>query len=323
MSETRGPTTAEFPAETGNGGRFVRQRNRFTERITADGSSGFPAEAGRYQLYASYSCPWAQRSLIVRRLLGLEDVVGLTIVDPIRDERGWRFTLSPDGRDPVTGARFLSELYHATDPSYTGRVTVPCVWDTKTRRLVTNDFPGLTLTMETEFTAFHRAGAPDLYPPELRDAIEAVGATVYEDVNNGVYKAGFATTQGAYEEAFDALFATLGELESRLGRQRFLCGDRLTEADVHLYTTLARFDAVYYSHFKCNLRRLVDYRNLWGYARDLYGRPAFGETTDLDHIKRHYYETHPTINPTRIVPKGPAIDWATPHGRDRLPDRTR
>lgn len=315
--------TAQLPAETSAEGRFVRQHNRFTERITADGSSGFPAEAGRYQLYASLACPWAQRSLIVRELLGLQDAIGLTIVDPIRDERGWRFTLSPGDRDPVTGHAFLSELYHATDPSYDGRVTVPCLWDRETGRMVTNDFPAITPTLETEFAGFHRPGAPELYPAELRDEIESVSAPIYEHVNNGVYRAGFATTQGAYEEAFDAVFAQLDALEERLAGQRFLVGSRLTEADVRLYTTLARFDAVYHSHFKCNLRRLVDSPNLWGYARDLFQCPAFRATTDFDHIKRHYYETHGHINPTRIVPKGPSMDWDSPHGRDGLPDHTR
>ncbi|MQA86507.1 MAG: glutathione S-transferase family protein [Streptosporangiales bacterium] len=316
---THQPTQRSSP-EISTDGRFVRQRNRFTDRITTDGSSGFPAEPGRYQLYVSLACPWAQRSLIVRRLLGLEDTIGVTVVDPIRDERGWRFTLSPGGRDPVTGHAFLADLYRASDPTYTGRYTVPCIWDRTERRLVSNDFPQITLTMETEFTAYHRPGAPDLYPAELREEIDAVNAVVYENVNNGVYRAGFATTQEAYEEAFDALFATLDELERRLAGRRFLCGDRLTEADVRLFTTLARFDAVYYSHFKCNLRRLVDYPNLWGYARDLYRRPGFGDTTDFDHIKRHYYGTHGNLNPSRIVPKGPAIDWSSPRDRDRFPD---
>lgn len=315
-------STAQLPDETTDSGRFVRQQNRFTARVTADGSSGFPAQAARYQLYASLACPWAHRALAARRLLGLQDAIGVTIVDPLRDERGWRFTLSPGGRDPVTGCAFLSELYHATDPSYAGRVTVPCIWDRESGQLVTNDFPAITPMLETEFAAFQSSAAPELYPPELRDDIEAIGAQVYEHVNNGVYKAGFATTQAAYEEAFDALFETLDSLEQRLARQRFLLGSRLTEADVRLYTTLVRFDAVYYSHFKCNLRRLVDYPNLWGYARDLYQRPGFGETTDFDHIKRHYYETHQRLNPTGIVPKGPAADWTAAHGREHLPDRT-
>ena len=287
-------------------GRFVRQANRFTGRI---GTEEFPAEAGRYRLYASLACPWAHRALIVRRLLGLEDVIGVTIVDPIRDERGWRFTLSPDGRDPVTGARFLAELYTATDPSYAGRHTVPCVWDTRTERLVTNDYPEITLMLGWAFAAFQRAGAPDLYPEELREEIDAVNDEVFHNVNNGVYKAGMAQTQEAYEEAFDALFATLDRLEERLDGHDHLVGDRLTEADVRLYPTLARFDAVYHGHFKCNLRRLVDHPRLWAYARRLYAIPAFGETTDFDHIKRHYHMTHRHINPYGIVPKGPAISW--------------
>jgi glutathionyl-hydroquinone reductase len=310
--------TAQFQLEAARDGSFVRQGNRFTDRITDDGSSGFLAEPGRYQLYVSLACPWAQRSLIVRHLLGLTDAIGVTVVDPIRDGRGWRFTLSPGDLDPVTGVGYLCDLYQRTDPSFAGRCTVPTLWDTRTERLVTNDYPRITLDLETEWTAYHSADAPDLYPVELRAEIDAVSERVYRDVNNGVYSAGFATTQAAYEKAFDALFAALDELEERLSGQRFLIGDALTEADVRLYTTLARFDAVYYSHFKCNLRRLVDYPNLWGYARDLYSRPAFRETTDFDHIKRHYYGTHEQINPTRIVPKGPSIDWDAPHDRGSL-----
>jgi glutathionyl-hydroquinone reductase len=295
------------------GGRFVRQANRFTERITADGSSGLPAEPGRYRLFVSYACPWAHRTLIVRRLLGLEDAIAVAVVDPIRDERGWRF---PD-RDPVTGAVFLSELYLGSDPSFQGRYTVPCIWDTETERLVTNDFPNITTMFETEFTAFHRPGAPDLYPEALRAEIDELNDLVYTTVNNGVYKAGFATSQDAYEEAFDALFGTFDKLEERLSSSRYLFGDEITEADVRLYPTLARFDAVYYSHFKCNLRRLADYPNLWGYARDLYSVPAFGETTNFDHIKRHYYVTQRNINPSGVVPKGPILDWTAPNDRGR------
>jgi putative glutathione S-transferase len=295
------------------GGRFVRQANRFTDRITADGSSGFPAEPGRYRLFVSYACPWAHRTLIVRRLLGLEDAISVAVVDPIRDEKGWRF---PD-RDPVTGAVFLSELYLATDPSFQGRYTVPSIWDTETGRLVTNDFPNITTMFETEFTAHHRPGAPDLYPEALRPEIDELNDLVYRTVNNGVYRAGFATAQDAYEEAFGALFDTLDGIEERLADRRYLFGDEITEADVRLYPTLARFDAVYHGHFKCNLRRLVDYENLWAYARDLYSVPAFGETTNFDHIKRHYYVTQRNINPSGVVAKGPAVDWTAPHGRDR------
>ncbi|WP_131737705.1 glutathione S-transferase family protein [Actinomadura roseirufa] len=294
-------------------GRFVRQANRFTDIITADGSSGHPAEPGRYRLFVSYACPWAHRTLIVRRLLGLEDVLPVAVVDPIRDERGWRF---PEP-DPVTGATFLSELYLASDPSFEGRYTVPCVWDTVAERLVTNDFPVITTTLETEFTAHHRDGAPDLYPEALRPEIDELNELVYTTVNNGVYKSGFAASQDAYEDAVDTLFATLDQLEERLADRRYLFGDAITEADVRLYPTLARFDAVYYSHFKCNLRRLTDYTNLWAYARDLYSVPAFGETTDFDQIKRHYYITQRNVNPSGVVPKGPLVDWTVPHGRDR------
>jgi len=299
-------------------GGFVRHEGAFTGRITSDGSSGFLAEPGRYQLYACLACPWSQRALIVRRLLGLDHVVGLTLTDPIRDERGWRFPESYGGRDPLTGARFLSELYLATDPGYSGRCTVPCLWDTRTQRIVTNDFPQITVMFETEFDAYHRPGAPDLYPAMLRREIDAVAALIYPTVNNGVYRAGLATTQAAYEEAFDDLFATLDALEERLARRRFLLGAQLCEADVRLYPTLARFDAVYYIHFKCNLHRLVDYPHLWAYARDLFQRPGFGDTTDFDQIKRHYYQTQDWINPSRIVPKGPYVSWLAPHGRERL-----
>jgi putative glutathione S-transferase len=309
--------TAQFTAETSPSGAFVRQPNAFCDRITADGSSGFRAEPGRYHLYVSLACPWAQRSIIVRKLKQLEDVVGMSVVDPIRDERGWRFGPSSDGTygpDPVNGFTYLSEAYLATDPEYRGRFTVPCVWDRQTHRLVSNDYPSISTELATEFDAFADRSI-DLYPVALRDEIDGVNAVVYEHVNNGVYKAGFATSQSAYEDAFDALFETLDQLDARLGRQRYLVGNQLTEADIRLFTTLVRFDAVYYVHFKCNLRRLVDYPNLWPYARALYQTPGFAETVNFDHIKRHYYMTHNHINPTGIVPKGPAVDWLAPHNR--------
>jgi len=310
----------QFPAETSADGAFVRQRYAFRDRITADGSSGFPAEAGRYHLYVSLACPWAHRAIIVRRLLGLEEAVSMSVVDPVRDEQGWAFREGDGhGPDPVCGFRFLSEAYLRTDPGYEGRYTVPCIWDRVTGRLVTNNYPDITLDFETQFTAFHRPGAPDLYPEPLRAEIDAVNEVVYEDVNNGVYRAGFATSQAKYDAAVEALFARLDWLEARLAERRHLVGTQLTEADVRLFTTLARFDAVYVGHFKCNLRRLVDYPHLWGYARDLYQRPGFGETVNFDHIKRHYYLTHDRLNPTRIVPRGPLVDWSAPHGRERLP----
>jgi glutathionyl-hydroquinone reductase len=308
---------AQFAAETGTDGRWVRQRNAFTDRVTADGSSGYPVQPGRYHLIVSLACPWAHRSVIVRRLLGLDDTISMTVVDPIRDETGWRFGLSPGGRDPVTGAEYLSELYLKTDPGFRGRWTVPALWDRQTERIVSNDYPQLTLDLETEWAELQRPGAPDLYPEDLRTEIDAVNDVVYADVNNGVYRCGFATSQGAYDEAFDRLFARLDRLSERLSGQRYLAGDRLTEADVRLFTTLVRFDAVYHGHFKCNRNKLTEMPVLWAYARDLFQTEGVGETVDFDHIKRHYYATHATINPTRIVPRGPDLSgWATPHGRD-------
>jgi putative glutathione S-transferase len=312
-------TTAQFAPEMASKGEFRRQPNHFRDRVTADGSSGYPAEPGRYHLIVSLACPWAHRSIIARRLYGLEDAISLTVVDPIRDERGWGFTLSPGDKDPVSGAAYLSELYERTDPSYRGRWTVPTLWDAKTGRVVSNDYPQLTLDLATEWRALHRSGAPDLYPAELRGEIDALNADVYRDVNNGVYQAGFATTQSAYEEAYGRLFARLDVLEERLRDRRYLMGDRLTEADLRLYTTLARFDAVYHGHFKCNRNKLAEMPVLWAYARDLYQTPGFGDTTDFDHIKRHYYMTHDQLNPSRIVPGGPDLStWDSPHGRERL-----
>jgi glutathionyl-hydroquinone reductase len=317
------PSTAkaQFAAELRPTGEFVRQQYTIRDRITADGSSGFKAEPGRYHLYVSLACPWAHRAIIVRKLLGLEHVIGMTVVDPIRDEHGWAFRDGPGySHDPVNGFSFLSEAYFVTDPDYTGRFTVPCIWDRKTARLVTNNYPDITIDFETQFDDLATSYV-DLYPVELRPEIDSVNEVVYREVNNGVYRCGFATTQGAYNEAFDTLFSRLDWLENRLSHQRFLAGNRLTEADVRLFTTLVRFDAVYFGHFKCNLWRLVDYPNLWNYARDLCQRPAFGETVNFDHIKRHYYMTHDSINPTRIVPKGPEMDWMAPHDRERFAEK--
>jgi putative glutathione S-transferase len=310
---------AQFTAETGEKGEFVRQPNRFTDRITADGSSGRRPEPGRYRLVWCHACPWSHRARIVLGLLGLDEVISVGTVDPIRDDRGWRFGLDPDGRDPVLGIEFLSDAYLATDPSYSGRVTVPALVDVRTGTVVTNDYPQITLDLSTQWREHHRADAPDLYPDDLRAEIDAVNAVVFDDVNNGVYKCGFATSQAAYERAYDALFARLDWLEERLSRQRYLVGDRLTEADVRLFTTLVRFDAVYHGHFKANRNKLTEMPALWAYARDLYQTPGFGETVDFDRTKRHYYVTHDQINPTRIVPKGPGLTgWRTPHGRESL-----
>jgi putative glutathione S-transferase len=301
---------------------FVRAPNHFDDRITADGSSGWPVEAGRYRLVASRACPWASRAVIVRRLLGLEDAISLAIVDPIQDERSWRFTLDADGRDPVLGIRYLSEAYLAREPGYDGGVSVPAVVDVPSGELVTNDYPQITLDLATEWTAHHRPGAPDLYPQALRTEIDAVNDDVFRDVNNGVYRAGFASSQEKYEEAYDALFARLDALSERLQRQRYLVGDTITEADVRLFVTLVRFDAAYHGHFKCNRHKLTELPVLWAYARDLFQTPGFGDTVDFDHIKRHYYRVHGDINPTRIVPKGPDLaGWLTPHGREELGGR--
>ena len=309
----------QFTAETTTDGAFQRQRYSIRDRITADGSSGFPAEAGRYHLYVSLACPWAHRSILVRNLLGLQEVISMSVVDPVRDERGWAFREGVGhGPDPVNGFQFLSEAYLQTDPSYTGRYTVPCLWDRQTKRLVTNNFPDITIDFETQFKAYQKPDAPDLYPEPLRTEIDAMNDMIYTDVNDGVYKAGFAVSQGAYETAVTTLFARLDWLEQRLSTQRYLIGNQLTEADIRLFPTLVRFDAVYFGHFKCNLRRLVDYPNLWSYARSIYQVPGVAETVNFDHIKRHYYMTHDQINPNRIVPLGPIMDWDAPQQRDRV-----
>lgn len=300
-------------------GEYVRSPNRFTDRITADGSSPWPVEPGRYRLVVSRACPWAHRALIVRRLLGLEPVISVAVADPIQDERSWRFTLDPDGRDPVLGIRFLAEAYHAADPDYDGGISVPAIVDIPSGKLVTNDYPQITLDFSTEWTAYHRPGAPDLYPPALRDEIDELNAQIFQDVNNGVYRAGFATRQEVYERAYRRLFDRLDALEQRLRTRRYLVGDQITEADVRLFTTLVRFDAVYHGHFKCNRNKLTEFPALWAYARDLFQTPGFGDTVDFDHIKRHYYGTHGQLNPSGIIPAGPDLSgWRTPHGREEL-----
>lgn len=300
------------------GGEFVRAAYPFTGRITADGSSGFPAEPGRYHLYISWACPWAQRTAIARELLGLGEVISLSAVDPIRDGRGWAFREGDGhGLDPVNGFAFLREAYEATEPGYDGHISVPVLWDKRTGRIVSNHFPDITIDMATAFGRWSDP-AVQLYPPELRGEIDAICDVIYLAVNNGVYRAGFAGSQERYLQAVTELFAVLDQLEARLAARRYLVGDALTEADIRLWVTLARFDSVYYSHFKTSIRRLADYQHLWGYARDLYARPAFRGTTNFDHIKRHYFVTHGRINPSRIVPAGPLLDWESPHGRERL-----
>lgn len=307
-------TPGQFAQETSSTGEWKRQGNRFTGRITRDAAAApgegpddqgrWPVEPGRYRLVVSLACPWAHRSIIVRRLLGLEDAISLAVVDPIRDERGWRFTLDPDGRDPVLDIEYLSEAYLRTDPSYDGRVTVPAVVDTRTGEVVTNDYPQITLDLSTEWTEYHRSDAPQLIPAD-RAEMDRLIEEIYRDVNNGVYRCGFATTQEAYDAAYDALFTRLDVLEERLADRTYLLGDTLREVDVRLFTTLVRFDAVYHGHFKCNRQKLTEFPNLWAYARRLYQLPGFGGTVDFDQIKRHYYVTHDNINPTGIVPQGP------------------
>ena len=296
-------------------GEFTRDQRYISTRITEDGRDGYPVEPGRYRLVVSRACPWANRSIIVRRLLGLEDAISLAVVDPIRDEKGWRFTLDEGGRDPVLGIEYLSQAYLATDPDYAGRVTVPAIVDVETGRVVTNDFPRITLDLSTQWRAWHRPDAPDLYPEALRAEIDEVMEPIYRNVNNGVYRAGFASSQQAYDEAYANLFAELDRLSARLEHRRYLLGDRLTEADVRLFTTLVRFDAVYHGHFKCNRTKLTELPALWAYARDLFQTPGFGDTVDFDHIKRHYYVTHRELNPRGIVPVGPELDLDAPHGR--------
>jgi glutathionyl-hydroquinone reductase len=311
-------TLAQFSAETDGDGHFVRQTSAFRRAVSAESGAEFPAEAGRYHLYVSYACPWASRTILYRKLKGLEDVIGMTVVDPVRDERGWRFgdgSAENGEPDPLHGWEFLSEGYLQTDPSFNGRVTVPLLWDTKTGTAVNNESSEIIRMLNTEFNAFAERPELDLYPLALRDEIDALNDRIYETVNNGVYRSGFATTQAAYEDSVRTLFASLAWLDGILAERRYLTGDAITEADWRLAMTLFRFDPVYVGHFKCNIRRVADYPNLWAYTRDLYQQDGVAETVDFDHIKRHYYVTHPQINPTRIVPVGPEIDWNEPHGR--------
>jgi putative glutathione S-transferase len=309
---------AQFPDEQSDSGVFVRQKDAFEDWIRADGSTPYPPATGRYHLYVSLACPWAHRTIIVRRLKRLEDVIGMSVVDPIRDDLGWAFRDVPGaGPDPVNGFTFLSEAYVATNPGYHGRVTVPVLWDRQTRRIVSNDDDAIMRMFETEFDAFGDASL-DLYPAAHRAEIDELNARIYHTVNNGVYRAGFATAQDAYAHAAYEVFETLDALEERLATRRYLFGALPVETDWRLFVTLIRFDAVYYGHFKCNLRRIIDYPNLWGYLRDLYQIDGVAATVNLDHIKRHYYATHDDINPTRIVPIGPLLDFTTPHGRERL-----
>lgn len=307
-----------------SGGRFIRSESQFRNWVTADGSAGpsgkggFKAEAGRYHLYVSYACPWAHRTLIFRALKKLEDVISVSVVDHFMGAEGWTFH-AVDGATPdhLFGSKRLHEIYTRADPSYSGRVTVPVLWDKQQNTIVSNESSEIIRMLNTAFDAFGDA-SQDFYPEALRGEIDAVNALVYPNINNGVYRAGFATTQEAYGEAFDQLFATLDQLEERLGRQRYLAGNRVSEADWRLFTTLLRFDPVYVGHFKCNRQRIADYPNLSNYTRDLYQVPDVAGTVNMLHIKAHYYGSHKTINPTGIIPKGPQLDFAAPHDRDRF-----
>jgi glutathionyl-hydroquinone reductase len=305
---------AQFPAEQSAEGAFERQEDSFREKVSADGSTSFPAAANRYHLYISLACPWANRTLIVRNLKGLEKVIGVTIVDPVRDERGWAFRDGPGySIDPINGFKFLSEAYFASDIGYEGRVTVPVLWDKVTHRIVNNSEDDLCRMFSEGFNGF--ANEVDLFPQDIEEEQSELSNFIYQQINNGVYEAGFATAQVPYEKACRNVFAALDELEERLAHKRYLFGNRIVESDWRLFCTLVRFDAVYHGHFKCNVRRIIDYPNLQGYLLDLYQQPGLEETVNFDHIKRHYYFTHDDINPTRIVPIGPALDFTKPHGR--------
>jgi putative glutathione S-transferase len=317
---------AQFPDEETESGEFKRQADAFREWISNDGSTPYAAEPGCYHLYVSLACPWASRTVIVRKLKGLEEAIGMTVVDPIRDENGWAFR-DPSGKippgapfestDPINGFQFLSEAYRATDPKYDERVTVPVLWDRQTKQIVNNCEDDICRMFNETFNDFAQNNAVDLFPKDLEAEHAKLSDFVHDNVNNGVYKAGFATHQRPYEIACRRVFQALDELEQRLSKSRYLFGDRIVEADWRLFCTLVRFDAVYHGHFKCNLRRIIDYPNLQAYLMDLYQQPGIADTVNIDHIKRHYYITHAAINPTRIVPIGPLLDLTQPHRRER------
>lgn len=299
-------------------GRFVRPSTTFRNQITADGSSGFKAEPGRYHLYISWACPWANRTAILRQLKGLQDVIGMSVVAPEIHENSWEFSDEPGCiPDTVNGTQYLWQIYLKADSNYSGRVTVPVLWDKQTGTIVNNESREIIRMFDTEFNAFAKQNV-NFYPEHLQKVVDETIDAIYQPINNGVYRAGFATSQSAYDEAVTELFKALDHWEKVLEKQRYLCGEQITEADWCMFTTLFRFDAVYYVHFKCNLHRIVDYSNLWNYLKDLYQQPGVKETCHLDHIKRHYYKSHPKVNPTRIVPKGPLIDFDAPHNRKQL-----
>lgn len=307
------------------GGAFRRGAAKFRNWITAGGSAGpsgtggFPAQAGRYHLYVSYACPWAHRTLIFRELKGLRDLIGVSVVHPDMLENGWSLSRDHDGAtgDTLYGHDFLHQFYTRAEPDFTGRVTVPVLWDAERETIVSNESSEIIRMFNAAFDGL-TGNSEDYWPAPLRDEIEAVNRRIYDTVNNGVYKCGFATTQSAYDDAVGPLFDTLDWLEERLTANRYLMGDRITEADWRLFTTLARFDLVYHLHFKCNRRRLIDYPNLWAYTRELYQWPGIAKTVNFDHIVRHYHYSHDSINPHRIIPINPVLDWQEPHGREGL-----
>jgi putative glutathione S-transferase len=319
---------AQFEKEQSESGEFQRQEDAFREWISNDGSTPYPAVTGRYHLYVSLACPWASRTVIFRKLKGLEDAIGMTVVDPIRDEKGWAFRdpdkkwddteVIPPSTDPVNGFHYLSEAYTATDPDFDGRVTVPVLWDKESKKIVNNCEDDICPMFNDVFNDFAKNKEVDFFPKDIEDEHRNLSDFVYDNVNNGVYKAGFAMRQRPYEISCRKLFEALDELEVRLSKSRYLFDQRVVEADWRLFCTLVRFDVVYHGHFKCNIRRIVDYPNLQGYLMDLYQQPGIAETVNFDHIKRHYYMTHTEINPTRIVPIGPAFDLTKPHGREKV-----
>jgi glutathionyl-hydroquinone reductase len=316
------PDDEDDDAYVSAGGEFDRDTKYITTRVTADGRDGYPVEPGRYRLIVARACPWANRAMIVRRLLGLEDVLSIGFCGPTHDKRSWTFDLDPGGVDPVLKIARLQDAYFARIPYYPRGITVPAIVEVPTGKVVTNDFAQMTLDLSTEWEPYHRTGAPQLYPEHLRDEINDVARRIYVDINNGVYRCGFAGSQQAYEAAYDRLFTALDWLSDRLANQRYLVGDTITEADVRLFATLARFDSVYHGHFKCNRHKLSEMPVLWAYARDLFQTPGFGDTIDFVQIKQHYYVVHADVNPTRIVPKGPQLDnWHTPHRRETLGGR--